>query len=96
MPSTADYEQLINKLVANGFSSPGLTVLQNGVVGYDVLFVGYSFYVGGKDNWQGDDKKDMGYWTSDGDYVAVSTDGRFAVMKGPFNDLRLCVRLIKE
>ena len=96
VPSISDYERILNKLEANGFSAPGLTMLQGGVVGYDVMFVGW--YNGNSKEWRGDDKDEMDYWTSDGPnrFVEIYKDGRFRLIDDRRTDLNLCVRLVKK
>ena len=94
VPSKTDYERVKNKLVANGFSSPGLAMLQGGVVGYNVDFVGWY----GSFGWRGPGNDEMDYWTSDAPnwFVEIYKDGRFNIVNDHRPDLRLCVRLVQE
>jgi len=95
VPSISDYERMKNKLVAGGFSSPGLAMLPGGVVGYDVLFVGWYGTYGWRDL---NDDSEMDYWTSDAPYrfVEIYKDGRFNIINDHRPDLRLCVRLVSK
>jgi hypothetical protein len=88
---SADYNNMIGKLGANGFSEPALALLNKGVTGFELYFVGYYntsdwYLVTSKDEaWLG---------TSDKKYISFRNTG--AVSSGTFSPNKYCIRLVKQ
>ena len=86
-----DYNRMNNKLVANGFNEPGLALQNNGVTGFEVLFVG--FYNTDKNAFE-DSDTEMWYATSDKKGICYRANG--FTYSGDFTKNRHCIRLVKD
>ena len=86
-----DYKRMNNKLVANGFNEPGLALRNNGVTGFELLFVGY--YNTGTNSWV-DSDTEMWLVTSDKKGIRYYSNG--ATNYGDFQANKHCIRLVKE
>ncbi len=94
VPKREVYQQMKDKLAASGYPSAGLALLEGGVTGFDVVFLGW--HNTWEDlGWRGDDKKEMDFLARDG-YVEILKNGSFNVKKSDSGDLFMCVRLVKE
>ncbi|MBP5338782.1 MAG: hypothetical protein J6Z14_05680 [Prevotella sp.] len=86
-----DYNRMNNKLVANGFNEPGLALRNNGVTGFELLFVGY---YNTDTNAFVDSDTFMWLVTSDKKGVGYNANG--ATQTNDFTKNRHCIRLVKE
>lgn len=86
-----DYTKMNNKLVANGFNEPGLALQNNGVTGFELLFVGYYKI---STNAFVDSDTDMWLVTSDKKCIRYQSNG--ATNYGDFTTNKHCIRLVKE
>ena len=87
-----DYTNMNNKLVANGFSLPGLALQNGGVTGFELYYVGYFENSSWDGSWQDSDEAILG--TKDEKYIAYHKNG--SVRSGDFRANEHNVRLVKE
>jgi len=87
----ADYESMNNKLVANGFSLPGLALNNGGATGFELYYVGYYNDISG--GWQ-DSSNEVWLVTSDKKGIHYMANG--AIQYADFNTNRHNIRLVKE
>ena len=86
-----DYNSMNNKLVANGFSEPGLALQLDGVTGFELTFVGYYKMA---TNTFVDSDTEMWFVTSDKKCIRYQSNG--ATNYGDFTTNKHCIRLVKE
>lgn len=91
-----DYEEMRNKLVANGFSMPGSALLQAGVTGYEVFWGGWIDYTYSAPLYFRDRNDQMEYITSDDYHITITSNGDFNITKGTNINWCMCLRLIKQ
>mgnify|MGYP007069874306 CR=1 FL=1 len=93
--SATDFQNMYNILVNNGHSQPGYALLNGGVTGFEVCFVGWYDY--GLNTWANGNLH-MEYATKDLWHVGIRSDNGAFVIEYPFNETywRMCIRLVKD
>ena len=87
-----DYTRMNDKLVANGYSLPGLALQNGGVTGFELYFVGYFENMSWDGSWQETDEAIFG--TKDYKYIAYHKNG--SVRSGDFQSNLHNIRLVKS
>ncbi len=93
--SATDFQNMYNILANNGHSQPGYALLNGGVTGFEVYFVGWYDY--GLNTWANGNLH-MEYATKDLWHVGIRSDNGAFVIQYPFNVTywRMCIRLVKD
>ena len=87
-----DYTKMNDKLVANGYSLPGLALQNGGVTGFELYYVGYFENTSWDGSWQESDEAILG--TNDSKYIAYHKNG--SVRSGDFRSNLHNIRLVKS
>lgn len=99
--SHEDYQNMKDKLNANGHSMPGLALLNGGVTGFELYWCGRYWFYSSSAQWEYPGEvgiRQQGYWTSDGHYSWIGDTGTFEISAAEYHieNVMSCVRLVKK
>lgn len=93
--SGTDFQEMKNKLSANGWGMPGLALKMGSVTGFDIVWSGWvDKGTGGYTN----SPDQMEYVTPDACHIRLKKDGTFDICSGEYHagNWLMCVRLVKQ